>query len=265
MDISIQKLASSSSRLPISAGVGKKHCSLRLASWRGVRLRKQHKEEAKLRRAELNQRAEAERALRLLIAQGGWDVRRELGANRIAAGDRRAAERAERGDEPHAGLQKLYLENRAKLGQIDRALAMVENNPDAVGAIGWLPGMVSQYVPGKAGEKGVNVRAAVSDLGSMKIHDRSGAAVSAMEFPRLGLPFSNVRKDSPETIKQKLREFRVEYDAMVKEIEQGYPLSKFLRRQEGGATAERNTLGGGRGTPSAAPIGARPPLESFKR
>jgi hypothetical protein len=118
-----------------------------------------------------------------------------------------------------------YHKNRASSAQVDTVLAQVTKNPDAVGAIGYLPNTVSQYIPGDAGEGGVGVRASVANLGSLKIHDRSGAAVTVGEMPRLRPFIPNVTWDSPETIKTKLDGFRLEYDSILKEIEGGNPLS----------------------------------------
>jgi hypothetical protein len=74
--------------------------------------------------------------------------------------------------------------------------------------------------------KGIAARAAVFNLGSLKIHDRSGAAVTASETPRL-LPFIPTPGDSAKTVKTKLLGFQREYNLMQQGIEdfaktQGY-------------------------------------------
>jgi hypothetical protein len=127
-----------------------------------------------------------------------------------------------------AAMQTAYNTNLNSLNQVNLALDMVGENPSAVGLVGWLPDVARQYVPGKSGSGGVDVRAAVSDIGSLKIHDRSGAAVTAAEFPRLRPFIPDVGKDSPATIQKKLRNFKIQYEAAIKQIESGYRFSRIV-------------------------------------
>lgn len=131
--------------------------------------------------------------------------------------------------EPPAAITGKYMENRAGLSQTDVAIEKVRANPAAVGAVAVLPEMVSQYIPTKGGKEGVDVRAAVANLGSLKIHDRSGAAVSALEMPRLRPFVPNIGTDSPETIQKKLELFKHEYQTIINEVEAGYPLSTVIQ------------------------------------
>ena len=55
--------------------------------------------------------------------------------------------------------------------------------------------------------KGTVTRAAIADIGSMIMHDRSGAAVTASESPRLK-PFIPLITDSVDTAKKKLERLR---------------------------------------------------------
>jgi hypothetical protein len=57
----------------------------------------------------------------------------------------------------------------------------------------------------------------IADIGSMKIHDRSGAAVSAAEFPRLK-PFVPSANDEPAAAVEKLKLFKREYELMQQGI-----------------------------------------------
>ena len=121
-----------------------------------------------------------------------------------------------------SGLATSYTGNAVALGNITDALKHVETNPGAFGLTNMLPNaMVTRMDP-----KGVAARAAVFNLGSLKIHDRSGAAVTASETPRL-LPFIPTPGDSAKTIKTKLLGFQREYGLMQQGIEdfaktQGY-------------------------------------------
>lgn len=94
------------------------------------------------------------------------------------------------------------------VGQIDRAQAAVEANPDALGLKNYLPDFVMQRLD----PNGVGVRAAISNIGSQIIHNRSGAAVTISETPRL-LPFVPQKTDSPAAVKVKLAALRKEMEA----------------------------------------------------
>jgi hypothetical protein len=66
--------------------------------------------------------------------------------------------------------------------------------------------------------QGTDTRAAVADLGSLVIHDRSGAAVTAAEMPRLA-PFIPQATDDPETARKKLAAFASNYQALTGDAE----------------------------------------------
>ncbi len=73
----------------------------------------------------------------------------------------------------------------------------------------------------KADPKGTSTRAAIADLGSMVIHDRSGAAVTASESPRL-MPFIPTVYDDPKTAKTKIKRFIQEYNSIIEDQAQQY-------------------------------------------
>jgi len=115
-----------------------------------------------------------------------------------------------------------YVNNNVALGNIDNALKDAEANPKAFGLKGMLPNSVLTRLD----PKGVQARASIANLGSLKIHDRSGAAVTASETPRL-LPFIPTPDDDLPTIRTKLNGFKREYNLMQQNIEdfaatQGY-------------------------------------------
>lgn len=93
------------------------------------------------------------------------------------------------------------------VNQIDRAWAEVDKNPDALGLKNYFPDFVMQ----RADPSGVNARAAITNLGSQIIHDRSGAAVTISETPRL-LPFIPQKTDTPDAAKKKLTMLRKEME-----------------------------------------------------
>jgi hypothetical protein len=110
-----------------------------------------------------------------------------------------------------------FIENQVSLGKINEAILATQRSPDSLGAWNTLPDAVRQ----RTDPNGVKVRAMISDIGSMKIHDRSGAAVSASEFPRLR-PFVPAVTDAPDTVVEKLRLFKQEYEAMQQGIQTFY-------------------------------------------
>lgn len=121
---------------------------------------------------------------------------------------------------PAAAAQGI-IQNRASIKQIDRALESVNENPDAFGMQNYLPDMATQRMPGKGYKGGVDARAQIADIGSLKIHDRSGAAVTAQEFPRLR-PFIPAATDDPQVVKQKLENLKANLQLMQDEIEGFY-------------------------------------------
>jgi len=101
-------------------------------------------------------------------------------------------------------------------------LAAAQAYPSAFGPSNIIGDFAKQYTD----PKGVQARAAVADIGSLKIHDRSGTAVTAMEFPRLK-PFIPNMTDKPDVVKDKLDNFRKTYADIQAEIagfaeQQGY-------------------------------------------
>ncbi len=111
------------------------------------------------------------------------------------------------------------LANQANLREAERALALVSGQelPGGVKgdkeATGWKNILPNQAL-NRLDPAGVETRAAISNLGSLVIHDRSGAAVTAAEFPRLA-PFIPSSTDDPETARKKLGLFVQNYKALV--------------------------------------------------
>lgn len=122
-----------------------------------------------------------------------------------------------------APVQKAFLENSTSLRKLDSALEAINTYPDAFGIKNYLGDAIRQ----RTDPKGIEGRALVADIGSMKVHDRSGAAVTASETPRL-LPFIPSATDDPKTIQKKVGLFKKEIEAMQQDItstyssEQGY-------------------------------------------
>lgn len=110
-----------------------------------------------------------------------------------------------------------YIENQVSLSKIDEAIAGVQRYPNALG----LKNLMGDAVRQRTDPEGVAIRAMIADIGSMKIHDRSGAAVSAAEYPRLK-PFVPSANDEPAAAVEKLRLFKREYELMQQGINSFY-------------------------------------------
>lgn len=121
--------------------------------------------------------------------------------------------------------------NRNTLRKIDKAIAAIRKNPGAMGMANFLGDTIRQRVDAD----GVPVRALVADIGSQKLHDRSGAAVTAAESPRL-VPFIPQVTDNPDAAIAKLENLKAEYLAAVDEAEAFYgPESGYRPLNVGGA------------------------------
>ena len=108
-----------------------------------------------------------------------------------------------------ATVNTKMIEARQGLSNLDAAIKAVEANPGAFGLENAIPGMQSLKgaSPRWADQNAIDARAQVANIGSLKLHDRSGAAVSASEFPRLQ-PFIPSASDSAETAATKLRQMK---------------------------------------------------------
>lgn len=159
-------------------------------------------------------------------------------SNRAAAADARAAEAAARsGAEWNAthnpdGTPKAkpvqlkpiptqsvtaIQENRHNIGQLTEALAALQGRPNSVGpGTGILGDTFTQFND----PEGTEVRRIVGQIGAVKIHDLSGAAVSATEAPRFQ-PFVPTVTDRPEVVRTKLEGFKRELESYLRE-QQGF-------------------------------------------
>lgn len=127
-----------------------------------------------------------------------------------------------------APAQKALLENNTNLNRVDRALRLIGAMPPQPGEEGdvdkeatGLKGFLPASILNRTDPKGVAARAAIADLGSLVIHDRSGAAVSASEFPRLQ-PFIPSANDDAATVEKKLKRFREVYAQEMEALEATY-------------------------------------------
>lgn len=113
---------------------------------------------------------------------------------------------------------KDIIENRRSLRNIDTTLDEIAKYPDAIGPT---TGMLGNWWSQIHDPKGVPARSALANIGSLIIHDRSGAAVTVSETPRLQ-PFIPLVTDPPAVAKQKLARLRAEIGGMNADYEAQY-------------------------------------------
>ena len=140
-------------------------------------------------------------------------------------------------------VNKAIIENDISLNKANRALDLLQGKDvttpkgdvikGSADATGFWKGLTPQVILNKWDPGGVSTRAFVADIGSLKVHDRSGAAVTASETPRLK-PFIPSIYDSPEVAAEKLINFKAEYEDIQRGLtetysrEQGYRPSPVL-------------------------------------
>jgi len=131
------------------------------------------------------------------------------------------------------------IQNQTANNQLDRAIALVsgvdlpgmKGDTSATGFKGYLPNAILNRVD----PQGVSARAEIADIGSLKLHDRSGAAVTASESPRL-MPFIPLATDDRETVLKKLNRLKLEVQnetSAMKDIyskEQGFKENPILNK-----------------------------------
>lgn len=171
--------------------------------------------------------------------------------------------------QPPTQMASGMLENVNSLRQARAALDAATQRPQSFGLLQGVanlaPGVLERMDPA-----GVAARAAVGNLSSLVIHDRSGAAVTVAEFPRLR-PFIPQVGDPPEVVRTKLERFVSEYEAVLRDQYSAYgpaagyrpldPVEEILR-------AGRIAGPGGQGTaepPPGGSTGTRRPLSAFQR
>lgn len=118
-----------------------------------------------------------------------------------------------------------------------------EAGKGALGLKNLAPGAIGRAAVNWADAAGVDARAAVADIGSLEIKDRSGATVTIGEEPRL-IPFIPVPTDSAEVAGKKLKRLR---EAVKKDYE---VLGEFYP----GVKAKGDAAMGRQGTGAPVPV-----------
>lgn len=114
-------------------------------------------------------------------------------------------------------LRMKAIENRTRMRVIDDAITKIGANPSATGLQRGIP-ILGDIVNQRADPSGIDTRAAIADVGSLVIHDRSGAAVTAAEWPRLQ-PFIPKINDTHEAVIRKLQRMKQIIESETAELE----------------------------------------------
>jgi hypothetical protein len=154
------------------------------------------------------------------------------------------------------GTANAWRENSVALAKVDDALLALETKAGK-GATGWKGYTAKLPFGSKAlnwfNPDGTATRALIADIGSLKLHDRSGANVTASESPRL-VPFIPEITDDADVVRKKLRNFKREYEFVQQEIQnyaedEGYIVPKARTRDN----SIRGNLERGLGVTPSAP------------
>ena len=157
-----------------------------------------------------------------------------------------------------SNINTAIINNDTSLKKVNRTLDLIEGKdvttPEGVvmkgsaDATGIVPGMMGHAIAQRWDPGGTATRAMIADIGSLKIHDRSGAAVTASESPRLK-PFIPSVWDTPEAAATKLKQFKAEYEDIQRGLtetyskDQGYRPSPVLNSgSNAGSTGNRRSL-----------------------
>lgn len=134
-----------------------------------------------------------------------------------------------KGKRPSDGMLETLAKNDVTITKISDAIREAGANPQAFGALNYLPDAVRQRgVPLVGDPKGVKARAMVADIAGQKIHDRSGAAVSIGEAERLR-PYVPNPTDEASVVVEKLGLLQREYDLMQQELRSGLGIADVVK------------------------------------
>lgn len=169
-------------------------------------------------------------------------------------------------DRVSAATRTQLAENTASLDLIRRAREAVQARPESFGlsrGISLLPGMgqIGDVINQRMDPEGVAARQLVGNLSSRLIKDRSGAAVTVSEFPRLAA-FIPQPYDTPEKILQNLDALEREIQVVNEALANGATLAELGAGAAPVAPVPRGTPA----APVAPPPQAAPPdFDAWRR
>ncbi len=202
---------------------------------------------------------EAQSQTQLQIAAGALQGRRELAQQqgdlrRELAGMAQAGRQAPPPKPIPQTAMKAMITNQGSLSRVNEALRAVDTQPGAFGMSNMGPGAWVKNNIGGATPEEMAARAAVADIGSQIIHDRSGAAVTISEYPRLA-PFIPSASDKPAQVRSKLQRLQALIQEEAELYQSNYgPDQGFREFQSGG----RQSVPPSRANPTQFPASGNP-------
>lgn len=122
-----------------------------------------------------------------------------------------------------SGAVQSMLGNKQTIDNIDKTIVEMAAHPGSTGWKGFASSIpvVGNNALNALDPTGVNGRANIANIGSLIIHDRSGAAVTISETPRL-VPFIPLVTDSESVVKTKMQRLRAEILSMLTDQNTSY-------------------------------------------
>lgn len=146
-----------------------------------------------------------------------------------------------------ATIKQAVGKNNQQLAVIDDALVELKAHPDAVGLTRGLP-VIGSRLDQRVDKQGVGARASIANIGSLQIHDRTGASMTIHEEPRLA-PFVPSISDTPEAIEIKLTKLAAGLRKLNLDLGAAPP-PQTMQPQQGKAPAGNVDLGASHVTPA---------------
>lgn len=111
-----------------------------------------------------------------------------------------------------ATTQRALAANTAAMNKIDAAIKAIEQNPGAIGLMaGSLPTLATDRMGAFNKPADIQTRAMIGDIGSLVIHNRTGAAMSKSEWERLKA-FIPKTTDTPAAAIERLKQLRTQIE-----------------------------------------------------
>jgi len=211
-----------------------------LAQQRELKLEQLRNQELDAQRRSEDQRASIEQ--RREAAAEAAQARRDVAAIMAAASQANAALRADKPKELKnvpATMAKAYVDNESSIKQIDDTIAAVKANPKAFGLSRIGPNDLNELVD----KKGIDARSKVAQVGSIRRHEISGAAVTVAEDKKLA-PWLPAVYHSPESIITKLKNIRSDLTSTQDSIDATVESQGYKPLRNVGETAPPPAVGG---------------------
>lgn len=139
-----------------------------------------------------------------------------------------------------SAAQTAIISNTQNINKVQQAIDLIDGkttgelkgDKNATGLKGYLPNTVLNRMD----PEGTDTRAMIADIGSLVLHDRSGASVTASESPRL-MPFIPLATDDKATVRKKLVRFKQLYEQEQQALQDTYSKDQGFKANPGKAAS----------------------------